>query len=498
MRKVTVLCLALGIGLALAGERWISPGAAHRFVIPNPEPGIFQADPGFGPFSLDTFKYDDNIAANAWAWNQANSGWGMKFISPGDNITLSGALIHFYASWPVPGGTRALVRVYADDGPGGTPGTEIWHSDTLTITRGSWNWVPIGEPVIGTNYYIFYVQTDSYPACPGMSIDAFENAPSHRSWTYTAGSFAEDANRGDWLIRSVVDWTPQDVNAEVRYFATNMPRDTVPNINLQIKAMVRNLGNTALPQGTPVRLYITGPQGYVYDDTIGTSASLPRGQGQQINFPTWRIPQTSGAYMVKVWTEAAGEQWPQNDTIAYELSIARWIEYANYNGLAYLVWPGPERATWFDPADFNVQYPVGLSRVRSQFYLHPQYPWPDTTFTFRIYGDDGSTLLYESEPIEAPVGAPGPVCAVDLDSMLLFPSGTFYVAQVPVSGSHPSVCTDDSSDGKSYYGSAGAWNLWTQSGEFFISASVQGGVGVEEGYNPKLRNPSLLLERSSN
>ncbi|MEO0073097.1 MAG: T9SS type A sorting domain-containing protein [candidate division WOR-3 bacterium] len=498
MQKLTVLGLALLMGLALATEKWLSGSATHHIMIQDPQPAVYPPSLGLIDFGIDTFRYDDNTPASAWAWNQGNNGWGMKFISPADNITLTGAMLHFHASWPAPGGTRAMVRVYADDGPGGSPGTEIWHSDTLNINRGVWNFIPINEPIVGSNYYIFYIQVDSYPRCPGLSIDAYENAPSHRSWTYMAGNFAEDANRGDWAIRAVVDWTPQDVNAELRYFATNMPRDTVPNINFQVRVMIRNLGNNALPQGTPLKLYITGPQGYTYEGNASTTAALQRGQAQQVNFTSWRIPATSGLYRINVWSEAAGEQWQANDTITYDLSVARWIEYANYNNLSYLVWPGPERATQFDPADFGVQYPVGLSRVRSQFYLHPQYPWNDTTFSFKIYGDDGITLLYESDPIEAPVGAPGPICACDLDSMLIFTAGTFYVSVAPVSGGHPSTCTDDSSDGHSFYGSAGNWTLWTQSGEFFISASVQGGVGVEEGYNPRLRYPTLTLEQSSN
>ena len=43
------------------------------------------------------------------------------------------------------------------------------------------------------------------------------------------------------------------------HFATNLPKDTVPNINFQIKGVLKNLGNNPLPVGTPVRLHITGP-----------------------------------------------------------------------------------------------------------------------------------------------------------------------------------------------------------------------------------------------
>ncbi len=497
MRKSVILCLAVVVGLTLAGtERWIGPSPAVHYTIPNPEPGVFPHSPGLFMPALDTLKYDDNMAASAWAMRVRGGGWGVKFISPGDNVTLAGALIHFYSGWPVPGGTRALVKVYADDGPNGSPGTELFASDTVTgIVRGQWNYVPINVPVVASNFYVFYCHADTYPNCPGLSIDAFNNAPYHRKWqTMGPGQFTEDNTRGDWLIRAVLDWTPQDVNASALWFATNMPKDTLPNINFQIRAMIKNLGNNALPLGTPVRLMITGPQSYVYEDTMGTSSALNRGQTQQMNFaPAWRIPTTSGEYLIKVWTEAAGEQWPANDTIAYNLSVARWLQYFSETGLAWLTWAGPERAVKFNPQAFGVPYPVGLGRARAQFYWHQQYPWPDSSFKFRVYDEDGSTLLYESEEIEAIPGQPGAFKAADFDSVLIFQSGEFYVSVAPTSSTgHPSSCGSDSVLSRSYYGMPGGWQPWTM-GELFISASVQGGVGVEEGFDPQLRRPSLTV-----
>ncbi len=494
MRKIALVGLVLVTGLALAEtERWLGSSSTVHYTIPNPEPGVFPGAPEvFNSFALDTFRYDDNMPASAWAWYQGGNGWGVKFISPASSFTLAGALLHFYSGWPVPGGTRALVKVFADDGPGGSPGTEIWSSDTVNITRGQWNYVSINEPIVGTNYYIFYIQVDSYPICPGLSIDAANNAPSHRMWSYVGGSFNKDARRGEWLIRAVVDWEPPETDAATLFFASNMPFDTLPNINLNIRATIKNLGTSLLPMGTPVRLRITGPQSYVYEDTMTTSANLQRGQTAQMNFsPAWRIPNVTGDYRIAVWTEASGEMYPYDDTISYDLSVARWIEYANYNNMRWLTWAGPERATKFNPVQFGVQYPVGITRVRSQFYLHPQVPWPDSTFRFKIYADDGSTLLYESGDLEAPAGAPGAVFAYSLDSMIIINSGEFYVAVAPAhSSGHPSSLADDTADGRSYYGSPGSWMAWPR-GEFFISASVMGGVGVEEGYNPNLRNASL-------
>jgi len=484
MRKLVILCLAAGLALA-GSEQWVGRSQNPHYTIPNPQPGVFPFSPGLFTDAADTLKYDDNVGANAWAQNVEGGGWGIKFISPSDNVTLTGALVNFYDGWPVPGGTLASIRVYADDGVNGAPGTELFADDSVTIVMGQWNFIPVGVPVVASNFYIFYKQVGAYPDCPGLSIDAMNNAPAHRKWAMDdGGGFSEDATWGDWLIRAVIDWTPQDVNASAVWFATNMPTDTLPNINFQIRATIKNLGNSPLPVGTPARLHVTGPNGYEYNDTALTTSSLVRGATAQMNFsPAWHIPNQPGQYHIEVWTEAAGEQWTANDTITYDLSCAKWVEYFTEAALHWVTWQGPERATQFDPNDFQVPYPVGLSRVRADFYLSPQRPWPDSSFTFKIYDDAGSELLYESETLEANPGTPGLFKPCDLDSMLIFPSGTFYVAVAPVTLQHPSTCADDTSDGHSFFGTGGGWSPWTM-GEFFISASIQGNVGIEEGFEP--------------
>jgi len=503
MRKLVILSMAVGIGLCLAGtEQWIGPSPCHKYAVPDPEPGIFQEGPNVFWSVVDTFGYDDNIAINAWAYNNGGNGWGVKFISPSDNITLAGALMFFYDGWPTPGGTDAMVKVFADDGPDGSPGTEIWSSDTVTITRGQWSYIPIGSPVVGSNYYIFYVQVKDNPNCPGLTIDAADNAPSHRKWAYSpTDGFSEDTRTGDWLIRSVVDWSPQDTNAASLYFATNMPSDTLPGVNFSVRTMVGNVGNSDLPAGTPVRLHITGPQSYTYDDTAATAAALSHGQFAQVAFtPPWPIPAVSGSYMINAWTEAAGEEYPGNDTISYDLDVATWIEYGDYNNPNWITWGGPERATKFNPATFGLTYPVGIGRARHQFYWHSSKPWTDSTFSFKVYGDDGQTLLYQSELLEAPPGSPGPIIAVDFDSTVVVNSGEFYISIAPVSSSNglPSSLGDNSPDGRSYYGSPGAWTAWSI-GELLTSAScVSGASGMAEGNISPVHEPVIRISNYPN
>jgi hypothetical protein len=337
-----------------------------------------------------------------------------------------------------------------------------------------------------SNFYIFYKQVGVNPNCPGLSIDANNNAPAHRQWSMdSAGNFSEDITKGDWLIRAVLDWTPQGINASTVGFATNLPKDTVPNINFSIRATIKNMGSDTLPVGTPVRLRITGPSSYEYQDTVLTVAKLAhRATALMIFQPPWHIPNVPGDYDIEVWTEAAGEMWPADDTIFYELNCMNWIQYHVDANMHWLTWAAPERAVKFNPADFGLSYPFGISRVKADFYLHSTYPWDDSSFTFKIYGGDGQTLLYQSETLEAIPGTPGAYRSCDLDSMLVISSGSFYVAVVPVSSAgYPSSCADSSLVGDhSYWNSPGAWILWTPGtglhGDFFISAAVQESVSL--------------------
>jgi hypothetical protein len=237
-----------------------------------------------------------------------------------------------------------------------------------------------------SNFYIFYKQIGAEPNCPGLSIDAYNNAPSHRKWAMdSTGSFSEDATTGDWMIRAVLDWGPQDTNASPVWFGTNMPAETLTDINFSIRTWVKNMGSDPLPRGTPVRLAISGPGSYTYDDTATTLAVVNHGATSMVSFtPAWHIPDVPGEYNIKVWTEAAGEMWTADDTIAYDLDCVKWIQYHNEANLRWLTWAAPERAVKFNPADFSLDYPVGLSRVRAEFYEHDTIPWPDSSFNFKV------------------------------------------------------------------------------------------------------------------
>jgi len=180
--------------------------------------------------------------------------------------------------------------------------------------------------------------------------------------------------------------------------------------------------------------------------------------------------------------EVIGKAVPINSKVAGWYTVANkpnskgnrldeWYTYGDINSLNWITWADPERVTYFNPADFGLEYPFHINKLSHWFYENPSYLWDDATFHFKIYGEGGIRLLYESGDIEAE----HMVEIVYELSPVAISSGGFYFGVAPVSSSgFPSSCADNCYTGNnhSYYGSPGSWTLWSQSpdmGEFLQS-----------------------------
>lgn len=494
------LLLGLLVGICLASDEttWIGKMKPEVLSIPDPTPVMTEIPHGDFDPDTDTLYYDDRMAYSAWIYYGANNGWGVKFVPPASSGSITGALVYLWsASWPVPGGNQFKVRVLDSNGPNGSPGDTLYESSPITGTRGQWNSVPLSVAYTNADFYVFYIQTDTYPMVPGFGIDRFDNTPTGIKWQCTGGSYAPENDRfGDWLIRPIIDWTPQNNNMGTMFFG-NMPLETLPNINLQMRATVKNFGSQTAAAGVPVKLMITGPQGYVYtDDDQATTVSLQRGQTQMITFtPNWHVPDTMGIYTIKIWCELSGEEYPANDTITRALSIGQWITYANWANPSYFTWASPERAMMFNPANFGISYPFQVGRVKTQFHWQSSHPWDDSIFKFKVYGNDGATVLYESDTIRAPGAS---TIQHELTPAVNITSGNFYVAVAPRSFSgYPSNLGDDSTQNHSFYGQAGSWVPWT-TGELFIAAAVRVGPPAITENGTAISRPKLSVSNYPN
>jgi hypothetical protein len=391
-------------------------------------------------------------------------------------------LIGLYANtWPTPGSNNFQVNVYQADGPDGAPGTQLFTSGVLTGTRGSWNYVPINTPIIDFDFYIFYIQPDTYPNCPGMALDAKLNSPDGYAWTLQDGIFAPGDKGGDWMIRAVIDYTQQTNNVGPMYFGS-LPKDTIPNINLSVQVSFKNFSTTTYGPGVPVRMQITGPEGYVRNYATDTTTGTwpPRGIKSVTYRPPWHLPDTAGNYVLKVWTDLPTDEYRGNDTMVRTVSAAKWYNYANFSIPYWITWANPMRATLFHPADFGLGYPLDISRMRAEFYWDATHLWNDSLFQFALYNENGDSL-WMSDTIRArnyPSLTDGQVSPT-----ISIPSGDFYATVIPHGGTgHPITLADSTNQGHSWYGSPNTgwvpWNL----GELFIAISARTNlVGIAEG-----------------
>lgn len=166
-----------------------------------------------------------------------------------------------------------------------------------------------------------------------------------------------------------------------------------------------------------------------------------------------------------------------------------WVTYANSRVFTGGIWTGPERAVRFS-ARSEFGYPLHIAKVGAVFYLWDKWPWPDSSFRFKIYGGDGQTLLHQSPVLEAVPGyLDGPAVIHELSKPILVDSGEFYVSVAPIDtgglpaslsvthtnvqdtpGAIPRPARTDISK-RSYTGSAGHWTPYVR--EFAISVLLR-------------------------
>jgi len=154
------------------------------------------------------YAYDDGTAVNAYAWYDEENAFGVKFLKPaGTQHTIDTVYMWFWGTdWPIPGSDQAAYYIFDDDSTGGFPGT-LLYVDTVTITRGAWNALaPDTQVTVDGSFFVFYMQLDTFPLCPGIGIDAADDAPESTQWYWYGGDFYTDEDPnfyspGDFLIR---------------------------------------------------------------------------------------------------------------------------------------------------------------------------------------------------------------------------------------------------------------------------------------------------------
>jgi hypothetical protein len=226
-----------------------------------------------------------------------------------------------------------------------------------------------------------------------------------------------------------------------------------------------------------------------------SSCSFPNGSNLygKINFH-WESNGTEPARQLKPWLDPLNTgQLTLNGLDIYPIPVVEDLEATVNNDLSVNLtweipdydmqqnWYGytsrftnvmnetPERAVRFNFKNIIDADTFYLSAITHLFWQHPNHPWgTNNKFTFKIYDQNGSTLLYQSEQLTA-LNFQSTNTEVEhkLKTELVM-TRPFYVAVVPVRTGQPSSLALERSDStSSYYGSAGNWQRLRDGSKFF-------------------------------
>ena len=161
------------------------------------------------------------------------------------------------------------------------------------------------------------------------------------------------------------------------------------------------------------------------------------------------------------------------------------FEWKSYFGfLSKVSWAKPERATKFNINDFSLQSPVVLTKISHVFFEHAAHGWGvNNKFKFRVYDEDGSTLLFESEFITAVKNTNDGTELTPTEYSLPAPlvlSSEFYISVVPdAETGYPSGAAQyaGSNASHSYTGNSEEWEKSPE--EWSTAIFVEEGVDNE-------------------
>jgi Secretion system C-terminal sorting domain len=252
--------------------------------------------------------YDDGNATQVLYANFSGNGNGVKFTPSSYPILINGAevMLSHDAFPPQPSNNIFRIRVVADTGSPGAPGSTLWESSDLTGLRGTWNYVPIPElQITSGSYYIFWIQRENYTQCVGLGADGARNAPTRTEWNLNAGNYTENTLLpGDFMIRSVENPVMIDVGTTAILSPPAIIDSGVPLIP---KAMVKNFGNVTA--NFPVRFTID-------DWSSDTSvANLLPNDSIIVDFASW-VPSKRGTFAIKCSTQFTSDTNHINDALA--------------------------------------------------------------------------------------------------------------------------------------------------------------------------------------
>lgn len=257
---------------------------------------------------------DDGLGLS---WNGGNGGIGIHIVPPYYPAYATHTTLRIVSN---PNASAFTMRVYADDGPDGAPGTLL---DSVFVpgaqaTPGD-KVIPMNNPAIiasGGLYVLWYMEGDL------VAIARDATAPfSFRTYEVLSGVWAEyrDREATDFFLGLRLSQLPVlDVACEG--FFEPSAGGTITSATT-VRAFIRNVGNQPLST-VPMR-YQYGQNPVVQQTWSG---NLLPGQQTLFSFSQQLNPAVDGLDELCAWADLAGDASAANDTTCISITIITGLE----------------------------------------------------------------------------------------------------------------------------------------------------------------------------
>ncbi|RKX68741.1 hypothetical protein DRP53_10095 [candidate division WOR-3 bacterium] len=182
------------------------------------------------PTVVETLYYDDGTVHSAWAWYNKGCGWGYYFDA-GNECDIIGVGFYPYPVWTTLPPFGARVTDWEVDHPGSTY-TQV----EIHYLPGSWIWHLFSPPIHDQDgrFGVFWIQLQNYPQTSGICEDSAQENTFPDWWVKEDTIYGHGFPRNDFLIRAVVDLTP-DINEDPVETMPNRPFSTITSGVFQIQ-----------------------------------------------------------------------------------------------------------------------------------------------------------------------------------------------------------------------------------------------------------------------